>query len=104
MPRFLALVRFFAIGVALFAVLASMGIRSARAAGVVGNGTPGSCTQAAFDAKFSDGGTITFNCGSNPVIITFTVLHTVAANTTIDGGKKVTLSASNVAHFHVNAG
>jgi hypothetical protein len=40
------------------------------AAGVVGNGTPGSCTDAAFTTALNGGGTVTFKCGSAPVTIT----------------------------------
>jgi hypothetical protein len=35
----------------------------ARAAGVVGNGTPASCSASAFSAALLGGGTVTFNCG-----------------------------------------
>src|SRR5207244_2098621 len=41
----------------------------ASAAGVVGDGTPDSCTDAAFDAALAGGGAITFNCGPNPLTI-----------------------------------
>jgi hypothetical protein len=37
---------------------------SARAAGVVGDGTPGSCTTAALTAALSGGGLVTFDCGA----------------------------------------
>lgn len=71
------------------------------AAGVVGNGTPASCTEAAFNPVFNSGGTVKFNCGANPVTITLTTPHTVTSNTTIDGGKKITLAAQNVSLFAV---
>ena len=41
----------------------------ALAAGVVGSGTPGSCTDAALTTALAGGGTVTFNCGANPVTI-----------------------------------
>ena len=52
------------------------------AAGVVGTGTAGSCTEAAFDTAFAGGGTVTFNCGAAPVTITFTALKLLTADTT----------------------
>ncbi len=36
---------------------------SLQAAGVVGTGTPGSCTQTALTTALTGGGTVTFNCG-----------------------------------------
>ena len=36
---------------------------------VVGHGTPASCTAAAFRKAVAKGGTITFDCGPNPVTI-----------------------------------
>lgn len=59
---------------------------------VVGTGTPASCTEAALDAAVAKGGIVTFDCGSAPTTITVTAEVPVTANTTIDGGKLVTLS------------
>ena len=63
---------------------------------VIGNGTPASCTSAAFVRAVRRGGVITFNCGSQPVTITLTatakIYNNAAAKTVIDGGGKVTLS------------
>jgi hypothetical protein len=53
---------------------------------VIGNGTPGSCTEAAFVTAFNAGGNLPFNCGAAPVTITLTSRHTVTVDTTIDGG------------------
>jgi hypothetical protein len=53
---------------------------------VIGDGTPGSCTEAAFATAFNAGGSITFNCGAAPVTIMVTTRYTVIADTTIDGG------------------
>ncbi len=53
---------------------------------VIGDGTPGSCTQAAFATAFNAGGSITFNCGAAPVTITLTSRYTVTVDTLIDGG------------------
>jgi hypothetical protein len=53
---------------------------------VIGNGTPGSCTETAFATAFNAGGSITFNCGAAPVTITLTSRYTVTVDTLIDGG------------------
>jgi hypothetical protein len=60
--------------------------------GVVGTGTPASCTEAALGAKLAGGGTITFNCGGSPISITLTSMKSISTTTTIDGGGKITLS------------
>jgi hypothetical protein len=63
-----------------------------EAAGVVGTGTPQSCTEAAFVARLAGGGTVTFNCGGAPVVIPITSTRTLTASTTIDGtGQAITL-------------
>ena len=66
----------------------------AYASGVVGNGTPASCTEAAFNAVLTGGGLITFNCGGAKTI-TFTFYKSLDADTTIDGGGVITLSGGN---------
>jgi predicted outer membrane repeat protein len=72
----------------------------AYAGGVVGNGTAGSCTEAAFDAARVGGGNITFNCGGAKTI-TLTFYKEIDANTTIDGGGLITLSSNNTYLFQV---
>jgi hypothetical protein len=67
----------------------------AHAAGTVGTGTPASCDEAAFDAAFTGGGVVTFDCGPGPVTITFTGTKVPTADTTIDGGGLVTLSGGD---------
>ncbi|HSN29512.1 MAG TPA: choice-of-anchor Q domain-containing protein [Kofleriaceae bacterium] len=57
---------------------------------VVGNGTPGSCTEAALAAAAAGGGTITFDCGG-PVTIAITQPITFTNETVLDGGGTVTL-------------
>ncbi|MBE2221726.1 MAG: hypothetical protein IAF02_09310, partial [Anaerolineae bacterium] len=69
--------------------------RPLAAAGVVGTGTPGSCTESALIAALAGGGVITFNCGVNPVTITVTSQKNIGANTTIDGGGLVAISGGN---------
>lgn len=70
-----------------------------QAGGVVGNGTPGSCTNTAILNAMVGGGTITFNCGANPVTIpiTETLFYdggAIKSNLEIDGGNKVTLQGT----------
>jgi predicted outer membrane repeat protein len=64
----------------------------ARAAGVVGNGTRRSCTEAALDAALAGGGTVTFNCGPRPFTLIVTAPKSIAVDTTLDGGSLLTLS------------
>jgi polymorphic membrane protein len=79
-------------------VLALAGVRL-QAGGVVGNGTPQSCTEAALVARLAGGGTVTFNCGG-PVVIPFTSAKTLAATTTVDGtGQAVTFDGGGATRF-----
>ncbi len=63
---------------------------------VVGNGTPASCTGAAFVTAVAKGGIITFDCGPDPVVIeldeTAKIFNDTGPKIVIDGGNKVTLS------------
>lgn len=63
----------------------------ARAASVVGDGTPGSCTRDALAAALASGGKIRFNCGSAPVTIPVTATLDIRTAAIIDGGSLVTL-------------
>lgn len=63
----------------------------APADGVVGDGTPGSCTEAALAAALAAGGSVTFACGG-AATITLTAPWTVTTATTVDGGDLITLS------------
>ncbi len=56
----------------------------AQAAGVVGNGTSASCTEAALDAALAGGGTVTFNCGGVKTF-TFTTEKVITQDTVIQG-------------------
>lgn len=78
--------------------------KPAQGAGVVGSGTPSSCTEAALETALAGGGSVSFNCGGS---------HTIAIanpklienNTIIDGGGQITLSGGNVSRlFHVQNG
>lgn len=66
------------------------------AAGVVGDGTPESCTSAALQTALGGGGAVSFNCGGAPVTITLTATLNVTATTTIDGANLVTLDGNNL--------
>jgi hypothetical protein len=69
----------------------------ARAAGVVGNGAPGSCTEAALNTALAGGGPVTFSCGSGAVTIPITSTKTISAvlPTDMDGGGLVTLDGQD---------
>ncbi len=60
---------------------------------VVGTGDAPSCTHAALDTAVAQGGTITFDCGADPVTIAVTAALTLRtdADTIVDGGGLVTL-------------
>jgi len=65
---------------------------------VVGNGTPASCTEAAFDAALAvvnggGGGTLLFNCGNSPHTIEIYTSATITGWVTIVGQNLITLSA-----------
>lgn len=57
---------------------------------VVGDGTPGSCSEVALNAALVLGGTITFNCGTAQIDLSSTKV--IAAAVTLDGGGAITLS------------
>lgn len=68
---------------------------AAYAAGVVGNGSAGSCTDAALNKALSGGGAVNFRCGSAAKTILIGSEKTISANTIIDGGNLVTISGGN---------
>ncbi|RLD69376.1 MAG: hypothetical protein DRI95_00225 [Bacteroidetes bacterium] len=63
---------------------------------IIGTGTPESCTAEAFIEAVAHGGTIVFDCGTEPIIITLNqpakVFNDANPNVVIDGGGLVTLS------------
>lgn len=74
----------------------------AVAAGVVGTGTPDSCTEAALDAALAGGGSVTFNCGANPVTIPITNVKVLepaipgaSLNVSVDGGGLIMLRGAD---------
>ncbi len=76
---------------------------------VVGDGTPASCTEAAFDDALatanSGGGTITFDCGPGETTIPFSLAKFVnLGNVTINGGNQIILQAAPLErHFFAGA-
>jgi predicted outer membrane repeat protein len=90
----------------LAAMLALFLPRGARAAdAVVGDGTPASCTDAAFNAALltasNGGGVITFRCGPAVHTIQFILFKVVnLSSVTINGGGRIVLAAGpNERHF-----
>lgn len=74
---------------------------------VVGTGTPGSCTEAAFAAALvATTKQVAFNCGASPVTIPITAARSAPGITlTIEGDNKVTLQRSGSGgHFTVASG
>ncbi len=78
-------------------------LASVKAAGVVGTGTPASCTKSAIIGAVSGGGLVEFDCGG-PATITLTNYLAISTATTIDGGGQITLSAGSSRHFLLNQG
>jgi Chlamydia polymorphic membrane protein (Chlamydia_PMP) repeat len=81
--------------VSIAALLNFISPHAAHAAGFVGNGSAGSCTDAALNKALSGGGTVTFKCGSAAKTILIGSEKTISANTVIDGGNLVTISGGN---------
>lgn len=83
--------------------IAIIHVRPVQAADVVvGDGTLASCTEATFDAAWTQlynelGGTLTFNCGAAPHSIGFyTAKNVDDIQITIDGGNAITLQALTI--------
>jgi len=76
----------------------------AAASGVVGTGTPGSCSEAALNTALVGGGSVTFNCGANPATITVTSEKTITVDTSVDGGGLVTLNGGGTTGFFFVSG
>ncbi len=62
-----------------------------QAAGVVGTGTPASCTQLALTSALTGGGTVTFNCGGAATILVLSRMN-ITADTVIEGGGAITVT------------
>lgn len=97
--------RLLLIGLLASVVIAPQMARAEPDAGVVGNGSPASCTEAALNTALAGGGLVTFNCGAAPYTLTLTAVKNIIADTTVDGGGRITLSGNNTTrHFFVNGG
>jgi len=80
----------------LFLIAAAF-VSASAMAGIVGSGTPSSCTEAALQAQLAAGGTITFNCGAGQQTIAMPNTMVVGQNdpkTIIDGNDTITLDGS----------
>jgi hypothetical protein len=62
---------------------------------VIGDGSAASCTEAALRDAVDAGGTITFDCGTDPTTITLTASLVVTTDTVIDGGGLVSISGGD---------
>jgi hypothetical protein len=62
---------------------------------VVGDGTPASCTAFALQTAASAGGSITFDCGPDPITITLDETIVFTEGSVLDGGGLVTLSGNS---------
>ncbi|NJN67070.1 MAG: hypothetical protein HC884_10345 [Chloroflexaceae bacterium] len=76
-------------------------VEQGHAAGVVGDGTPASCTEQALRDALSDGGDVTFNCGDAHHTIVLSDDLEITDDTTIDGGGpsqggRITLSGGGI--------
>lgn len=98
--------RRFVISLLLAVMLAIFLWQNTRAAdAVVGDGSPASCTEAAFDAALlaagTGGGVITFRCGPAVHTIQLTLFKVVnLGDVTINGGGRIVLAAGpNERHF-----
>ena len=102
MPKFSAAP--YSTTLALLGLTLAIATPPAHAAGTVGNGTIGSCTEASFDTALGGGGTVNFNCGG-PATITLTATKSITVATTISGGSAVTLDGGNAIRlFNVTGG
>jgi hypothetical protein len=61
------------------------------AAGVVGDGNPGSCDETALTEALAGGGAVTFDCGG-PKMILILNAQVITQSTTIDGGGIITIT------------
>ncbi len=96
------LVRLLAVVGFLATLMPVITIQPTLAAGVVGNGDPLSCDEAAFDAALAGGGLVTFDCGPGAFTINLTTTKVIANNTQIDGAGVITLDMNgNDRHFYV---
>jgi hypothetical protein len=67
--------------------------------GVVGDGNPASCTEAALTAALVGGGVVTFNCGGLPHTIPITSEKMITADTTLLGDGLITLDGGGTSRI-----
>jgi hypothetical protein len=79
--------------IAFLILLLTLPVQAVQARGVVGDGTPASCTEAALDTALLSGGMITFDCGATPHTIYITGTKDITHNTIINGDGLITLDA-----------
>ncbi|MBI5878311.1 MAG: hypothetical protein HZB53_11730 [Chloroflexi bacterium] len=78
----------------------ALSVGSTRAAGIVGDGTPGSCTENALAAALAGGGGIAFDCGADPLTITMTAGPlTVTREAMLYGGGRITLDGGGASRL-----
>ncbi|RLT43494.1 MAG: hypothetical protein DWI57_04260 [Chloroflexi bacterium] len=90
----------------LLAILAlSIGfLQAAPSDAVVGDGMPASCDGNALEAALAEGGTVTFNCGPDPLTIAVNTM-VIGNSVRVDGGSLITLSGEGLRQiFIVNSG
>jgi predicted outer membrane repeat protein len=89
----------------LFILVAVAVMSTSLTAGVVGSGTPTSCTQSALQAQLSGGGTVTFNCGAGQQSISITSPLGVISSfppVTVDGNDTITLDGTGTTSGMLN--
>ncbi len=72
-----------------------------RADALVGDGTPGSCTEAAFNAALAIGGVVRFACGASPLTLVVTAEKVIRRDTLLDGGGTITLDGGGASRLFV---
>lgn len=97
------LAAFCAVVLCAFLLIPGIATHGARSGGVVGDGTPASCNQAALIAAVSGGGSVTFNCGAAQHFIILSSPIYITALTEIDGGDTIVLSGNNVTRIFIVA-
>ncbi len=89
------------LGIVLWAGLSTS---TAYAAGVVGTGSPASCEGNDLQTALTDGGLVTFNCGSAPYVLPSNT-YLIQDDTTLDGANLITLDGKDLLqHFIVDDG
>jgi hypothetical protein len=73
------------------------------AAGIVGNGTPSSCTIASLQNKLAGGGLVSFQCGANPFTFTLPATLIIKTATTLDGANLISFSGGKAVRLVENS-